>query len=127
VIGFIFGSLPKKSPCEPHIDPCLDVLLSNIAQSKNQHFTAEFARTARKTATETRIQGCDPGLGMHPKRVDWGCRTRVKISGNVSNFEQASAVHIRSFGSYRGIAMSGPNPTPPSIIGLGGVALSPVS
>jgi len=29
--------------------------------------------------------------------------------------------------SHRGIALSGPNPTSPSIIGLGGVALSPVS
>ena len=41
-------------PANPHIDPCLDVLLSNIAQSKIQallNFTAEFAGIARKTAT----------------------------------------------------------------------------
>jgi hypothetical protein len=36
----------------------------------------------------------------------------------VSNFEQTIAVHICCFGNHRGIALSGPNPTPPSIIGL---------
>jgi hypothetical protein len=30
-------------------------------------------------------------------------------------------VHICCFGNHRGIALSGPNPTPPSIIRLGGV------
>src|SRR5580704_13620665 len=41
----------------------------------------------------------------------------------VSNFEQTTAVHICCFSNYRGIALSGSNPTPPSIIGLGGVVL----
>jgi hypothetical protein len=64
-VRFIFGSLLKKSPCEH--DPYLDALLSNIAQAKIQHFTAEFARTARKIATETRIQGCNPALRDAPE------------------------------------------------------------
>jgi hypothetical protein len=42
----------------------------------------------------------------------------------VRNFEQTIAAHICCFGNHRGIALSGPNPTPPSIIALGGVALS---
>jgi hypothetical protein len=45
---------PALEAANPHIDPCLDVLLSNIAQSKIQarvDFTAEFAGIARKIAT----------------------------------------------------------------------------
>jgi hypothetical protein len=45
----------------------------------------------------------------------------------VSNFEQTIAVYVCCFGNHRGIALSGPNPTPPRIIGLGGVVLSRVS
>jgi hypothetical protein len=42
----------------------------------------------------------------------------------MSNFEQTIAADFCWFGNHRGIALSGPNPTPPSIIGLGGVVLS---
>jgi hypothetical protein len=45
----------------------------------------------------------------------------------VSNFEQTAAVYICCFANHRGIALSGPNPTPPSIIALGGVVLSRAS
>jgi hypothetical protein len=70
---------PRSRPANAHVDPYLDFLLSNIAQSKSQHFTAEFARTARKTATETRIQGCNPALGMHRKRGDWVAERALKF------------------------------------------------
>jgi hypothetical protein len=45
----------------------------------------------------------------------------------VSNFEQTILVHIGFTGNHRGIALSGPNSTPSSIIELGGVVLSRVS
>jgi hypothetical protein len=45
----------------------------------------------------------------------------------VSNFEQMISVHIGFTCDHRGIALSGPNSTPSSIIELGGVVLSRVS
>jgi hypothetical protein len=44
----------------------------------------------------------------------------------VSNFEQTIAVPVCCFNHRRGIALSGPNPTPPGSIGLGGVVRSPL-
>ena len=57
---------------------------------------------------------------LAPMKIQWP-------SLKVSNFEQTLAVHICCFGNHRGIALSGPDPTPASIIGLGGVVLSRVS
>jgi hypothetical protein len=45
----------------------------------------------------------------------------------VSSFEQTISVHIGFTGDHRGVALSGPNSTPSSNIGLGGVVLSRVS
>jgi hypothetical protein len=44
-----------------------------------------------------------------------------QFARKLSNFEQTTAVHVRCFDHHRGIALSGPNPTPPATIGLGGV------
>ena len=60
-------------PANPHIDPCLDILLSNIAQSKIQalhNFKAQFAGMARKIATDTGIQGSNPALSINGIRVE---------------------------------------------------------
>jgi len=65
-------------------------------------------------------EGCD-----YPRRLL--TLTLIQKILEVSNFEQTIAVHICCVGNHRGIALSGPNPTPPSIIGLGGVVLSRVS
>jgi hypothetical protein len=50
-----------------HIEPCPDVLLSNIAQSKRA-LHEEFARLSQNIATE--IRGCNPAAGMHQMRVE---------------------------------------------------------
>jgi len=58
-------------------------------------------------------------------RVDaLACDRRQWPGSNVSNIEQTIALHICCLGYHRGIALSGPNPTPPGIIALGGVGLS---
>jgi hypothetical protein len=50
-----------------HIEPCPDVLLSNIAQSKRA-LHEELARLSQNIATE--IRGCNPAAGMHQMRVE---------------------------------------------------------
>jgi len=62
--------------------------------------------------------------GRHPRCV-LACFRRLGLK--VNNFEQTIAMYICCFGNHRGIALSGPNPMPPSIIGLGGVVLFRVS
>jgi hypothetical protein len=44
----------------------------------------------------------------------------------MSNFEQTITVTVCCFDHHWGIALSGPNSTPPGIIGFGGVVLSAV-
>jgi hypothetical protein len=65
------------------------------------------------------------GTGRCPTTVAWFEKQCASLK--VSNFEQTIAVHICWTGNHRGIALSGPNPAPPSIIVLGGVVLSRVS
>jgi hypothetical protein len=59
-----------------------------------------------------------PDGGYWPVRPQWpSLKMSVTYFLKVSNFEQTIAVHICCFGNHRGIALSGPNATPPSIIG----------
>jgi hypothetical protein len=81
------------------------------------------ARCSFLLTTLSRIWTVD--TGRCPTTVAWFEKHCPALK--VSNFEQTIAVHICWTGNYRGIALSGPNPAPPSIIGLGGVVLSGVS
>jgi hypothetical protein len=48
----------------------------------------------------------------------------LAFPGAVSNFDQTIAVHVCCTGCHRGIALPGPNATPPGTIELGRVVLS---
>jgi hypothetical protein len=60
VIGFILAPCSKSRPANPHGDPCMVVLLCNIAQSGIWPVSAELTGTPRKIEIETGIRCCNP-------------------------------------------------------------------